>query len=134
MPEANVAATPVFYRNPVPLDRVRHAAKKFVRPRNAAFANHVNSVPLAAVEFNSAARNYPIVFTSGDPIGAVAVLGFEGAQNLFIGEEQQWAEDVYVPAYVILICIDQNPCAQSRSPMDMMRQGCSTSLFQAAQQ
>ena len=35
---------------------------------------------------------------------------------------------------VIPTCIDQNPCAQSRSPMDMMRQGCSTSLFQAAQQ
>jgi len=29
---------------------------------------------------------------------------------------------------------DQNPCAQSRSPMDMMRQGCATSLFQASQQ
>jgi hypothetical protein len=29
---------------------------------------------------------------------------------------------------------DQNPCAQSRSPMDMMVQGCSTSLFQAWQQ
>jgi hypothetical protein len=100
MPEANVAATPVFYRNPVPLDRVRHASKQFVRPRNAAFASHVNSVPLAAVEFNSAARNYPIVFTSGDPIGAVAVLGFQGAQNLFIGDGQQWADDVYVPAYV----------------------------------
>jgi hypothetical protein len=27
--------------------------------------------------------------------------------------------------------IDQNPCAQWRKPMDMMRQGCSTSLFQA---
>ena len=29
---------------------------------------------------------------------------------------------------------DQNRCAHSRSPMDMMRQGCSTSLFQASQQ
>jgi formate dehydrogenase len=29
---------------------------------------------------------------------------------------------------------DQNPFAQSRSPMDMMRQGCATSLFQASQQ
>jgi hypothetical protein len=27
--------------------------------------------------------------------------------------------------------IDQNPCAHWRKPMDMMRQGCSTSLFQA---
>jgi hypothetical protein len=30
--------------------------------------------------------------------------------------------------------IDQNPCAQSRRPMDMMRQGWSMSLFHAAQQ
>ena|SRR5829696_5148083 len=30
--------------------------------------------------------------------------------------------------------IDQNPWAQSRKPMDMMRQGWSVSLFQAAQQ
>ena len=28
---------------------------------------------------------------------------------------------------------DQNPCAQSRNPMDMMRHGWSTSLFQAKQ-
>jgi hypothetical protein len=30
--------------------------------------------------------------------------------------------------------IDQNPCAQWRKPMDMMRQGCSTNLFHASQQ
>jgi hypothetical protein len=30
--------------------------------------------------------------------------------------------------------IDQNPCAHWRKPMDMMRQGCSTSLFHASQQ
>jgi len=94
------ASTPPFYSNPVPLDRVRHAGMGFVRPRNFGFARKVNSVPLAAIEFNSAARNYPIVFTAGDPVGAVAVLGFEGSQNLFVGENQQWAEDVYVPAYV----------------------------------
>jgi IS5 family transposase len=35
---------------------------------------------------------------------------------------------------VIPIPIDQNPCAHSRSPMDMMHHGWSTSLFQAWQQ
>ena len=30
--------------------------------------------------------------------------------------------------------IDQNPCAHWRNPMDMMRQGWSTSLFHASQQ
>ena len=34
---------------------------------------------------------------------------------------------------LILILIDQNPCAHWRSPMDMMRQGWSMSLFQASQ-
>src|SRR5262249_54236258 len=35
---------------------------------------------------------------------------------------------------LIPVPIDQNPCANWRSPMDMMRQGWSTSLFQALQQ
>ena len=30
--------------------------------------------------------------------------------------------------------VDQNPCAHSRNPMDMIRQGWSTSLFHASQQ
>ena len=30
--------------------------------------------------------------------------------------------------------IDQNPYAQSRMPIDMMRSGCSVNLFQASQQ
>jgi hypothetical protein len=36
--------------------------------------------------------------------------------------------------WVIPSPIDQNPCAQSRRPMDMTRQGWSMSLFHAAQQ
>ena len=35
---------------------------------------------------------------------------------------------------IIPTLIDQNPCAQWRKPMDMMRQGCSTNLFHASQQ
>ena len=35
---------------------------------------------------------------------------------------------------LIPILIDQNPCVHWRSPMDMMRQGWSMSLFQASQQ
>ena len=36
--------------------------------------------------------------------------------------------------HLIPILIDQNPCVHWRSPMDMMRQGWSMSLFQASQQ
>ncbi len=40
----------------------------------------------------------------------------------------------YRHSLLILSLIDQNPCAHWRSPMDMMRQGWSTSLFHATQQ
>ena len=41
-----------------------------------------------------------------------------------------------IPMHACLIptLADQNPCAQSRNPRDMMRHGCSTSLFHASQQ
>jgi hypothetical protein len=100
MADSAATPTPVFYKNPVPLDRVRHGAKRFVRPRDYAFAQGVNSVPLAGLEFNSASKHYPIVFTAGDPVGAVAVLGYEGSRNLFVGDDGRWADDMYVPAYV----------------------------------
>jgi len=35
---------------------------------------------------------------------------------------------------VIPPLLDQNPCAQSRRPMEVMWAGCSISLFQASQQ
>ena len=46
------------------------------------------------------------------------------------------AADIHVPRTCLVIpsLNDQNPCAQFRSPIDMMRQGWSVSLFQAAQQ
>jgi hypothetical protein len=36
--------------------------------------------------------------------------------------------------HLIPVPIDQNPCAHSRSPIDMMHQGWSVSLFHASQQ
>jgi hypothetical protein len=41
---------------------------------------------------------------------------------------------MFVAMQLIPTLADQNRCAQSRSPMDMMRHGCSTSLFHASQQ
>jgi hypothetical protein len=118
---ANPQKMPVLYTNPVPVDRVRHAHKRFVRPTNAGFARHANSVPLAAAEFASAARDYPIVFTSGDQVGAAAVLGYEDAQNLFLDADLRWDPYAYIPAYIrrypfvfsktekgeFLLCIDE---------------------------
>ena len=40
----------------------------------------------------------------------------------------------FVCRALIPMLTDQNPCAQSRSPMDMMRHGWASSLFHASQQ
>ena len=60
-----------------------------------------NAIPLSYAEFQPVAREYPIVFTTGDNGGsfaAVAVLGISTNENLFYAGGA-WASGVYLPAY-----------------------------------
>jgi hypothetical protein len=65
------------------------------------FAQRGNAIPISYSEFQPVARDYPIVFTSGDggkTFAAVAVLGVTAGENLFC-QEGAWAAKAYVPAY-----------------------------------
>src|SRR5258706_16350715 len=65
------------------------------------FAQRSNAIPISHTEFQPVAREYPIVFTSGDggkTFAPVAVLGLTAGENLFVGGDA-WAKGVYVPAY-----------------------------------
>jgi hypothetical protein len=65
------------------------------------FARKLNAIPISFTEFAPVARDYPIVFTSGDEgksFAPVAVLGLAAGENLFCAE-RTWAGGVYVPAY-----------------------------------
>jgi hypothetical protein len=65
------------------------------------FARRSNALPISLTEFQLAAREYPIVFTSGDAgktFAAVAVTGITDGENLFI-QDGGWASGVYLPAY-----------------------------------
>jgi hypothetical protein len=65
------------------------------------FAQRGNAIPISHSEFQAAARDYPIVFTTGDggkSFAAVAVLGVAAGENLFY-EGAAWAQKTYVPAY-----------------------------------
>lgn len=65
------------------------------------FVQRGNAIPLSLTEFQPAAREYPIVFTTGDggkSFAAVAVLGLSAGENLFYADGA-WAPRVYVPAY-----------------------------------
>jgi hypothetical protein len=65
------------------------------------FAQRGNAIPISHSEFQAAARDYPIVFTTGDggkTFAAVAVLGVAVGENLFY-DGAAWAQKTYVPAY-----------------------------------
>ena len=65
------------------------------------FARKGNAIPISHTEFQLVAREYPIVFTTGDGgrnFAAVAVLGISQGENLFYSNGS-WAGGIYVPAY-----------------------------------
>ena len=65
------------------------------------FAQQGNAIPISMTEFQPVARDYPIVFTSGDngaTFAAVAVLGMTSGENLFYSNGS-WTQGVYIPAY-----------------------------------
>ncbi len=91
---------PFGYKEVVPLQRnqkVRLLKAGEIPP----FVRDLNAIPISFAEFAKVARNYPIVFTSGDQgatYAPVAVLGMTGGENLFVSKDA-WAENTYVPAY-----------------------------------
>jgi hypothetical protein len=91
---------PIFYSRPRPLDAVADRDRSLQPVSDFGFARATNSVLLGAAEYPRATRSYPIVFTSREPRVAVAVLGLEGDENLFVGADGRWREGHYIPAYV----------------------------------
>ncbi|MBL8834574.1 MAG: SapC family protein [Rhodospirillales bacterium] len=111
---------PPFYRRPVALSRDAHGEKRYVAPAGFGYAAATNAVPLGAVEAESAARHYPIVFAAADPGGLIALLGVETGRNLFVDGSGDWRPGSYIPAYVrrypfafaqvgdqLVLCVDE---------------------------
>jgi hypothetical protein len=89
----------LFYENAVPVSSGRHAACS-VEVSDYAFCRKVNSVPLTAVEFRSAAGEYPIVFVDAkESVRPAAVLGLRKDENLLVSAGGEWLGR-YVPAFV----------------------------------
>jgi hypothetical protein len=83
------------------------------------FARKGNAIPISHTEFQLVAREYPIVFTTGDEgktFSAVAVLGMATGENLFY-DKNAWAEGIYVPAYA-----RRYPFCMARVTLDKVEQ------------
>ena len=95
--------TPPFaYTEIVPLRKEHRVLVPQAGKIPAAF-REINALPVSLVEFDLVARDYPIVFVTGDngaTYAAFAVLGLEAGRNLFLMSDNTWDRRAYVPAYV----------------------------------
>lgn len=60
-------------------------------------------VPLSYSEMSLACHDYPLVFVSGDQgksVAAMAVVGLQQQQNLYVAPDGAWDRTSYIPAYV----------------------------------
>jgi hypothetical protein len=95
-------ATLLFYQRPVPLNTDVHRDTRLGPLNdNFKFCAATNSIPLAAVEFFDAAREFPVAFTGqeGGPMFPIALVGVRQNENLFVADAGAW-EGRYVPAFV----------------------------------
>ena len=93
---------PYGYQEIVPLTKQHRVLLPEPRKLPIVFRN-INAVPLSYTEFGAACRDYPIAFISSDggrQFVAMAVLGLENQQNLFVTGDGAWDAAVYLPAYI----------------------------------
>ena len=90
----------LIYEKAVPVTSQRHRGWSIKKATNYGFAQHVNAVPLTAVEFGAAASEYAIVFTgAGESILPAVILGMRDRQNVYVAEDGSWKAK-YLPAFI----------------------------------
>jgi SapC len=93
---------PYGYQEIVPLTKEH----RVVLPTDGKLAESFRGmmvIPLSYSEISLACHDYPLVFVSGDQgktASAMAVVGLEQQQNLFLTADGGWDRNHYVPAYV----------------------------------
>ena len=95
-----MAAQMLIYESAVPVTNSRHGEWSVEVGADYAFSRNVNSVPLMAVEFPSAASEYAIVF-AGTPENLIpaVIIGMRKDENLYLDEQNAWKAK-YIPAFV----------------------------------
>ena len=91
---------PFGYQEIVPLTKQHRVLLPEITKLPLVFRS-LTALPLSYTEFAVACRDYPIAFIGGDGVFvAMAVLGMENQQNLFVMPDGGWETGIYLPAYV----------------------------------
>jgi hypothetical protein len=90
----------LIYERAVPVTSTRHADWSVEVGGDYQFSRSINSAPLMAVEFPSAASEYPIVFAgTAEAVTPAVILGLRAQENLFVDAAGKWQAG-YVPAFL----------------------------------
>lgn len=93
---------PYGYHEIVPLTKTHRVLLPEERKLPVLF-RQLTALPLSFTEMAVAQRDYPIAFVSSDngrSFVAMAILGLEQQQNLFVTDDDTWDAQAYIPAYV----------------------------------
>lgn len=94
------AGLPLFYNSVVPLSPSQHSKLVLGERKDFKFSAKAHAIPLTVDEFVVAQRHFPIIFGPGDISVPLALVGLRDGENLFVDEDGQWPQDVYIPGYV----------------------------------
>ncbi|NWG46594.1 MAG: SapC family protein [Alphaproteobacteria bacterium] len=100
-PSGGAGVMPVLYHRIEALHPSTHgrlAIRKVIGPYS--FAAEAHAIPVTAQEFPFLLKTFPIVFSGGEQPLPLAVLGLRQGENLFVDEDGDWAEGIYIPAYI----------------------------------
>lgn len=87
-----------MYKDPVPVSKERHAAKRIIRHTSYAFAASSAVAPIFPAELSHIAGEYPIAFIKDvDSYSPVALLSLTPERNLFVAPDGRWLGG-YIPA------------------------------------
>jgi hypothetical protein len=93
------SALPIFYKDLAPLNRQDHA-EWHTRPTDRApWLIGQHAIPLTVEEFPMAQRHFPIIFSAGEDPVPLALLGMNEGINVFVDDEGQLNNPIYLPAY-----------------------------------
>lgn len=91
---------PLFYNSLAPLSSQLHP-NHGLKPRgDLGFTRGTHAIPVTVDEFPLVQRHYPIVFGVGDNPAPLALVGLQEGENLYLGADDQWEANLYVPAFV----------------------------------
>jgi hypothetical protein len=88
-----------LYSQPELLNPEDHGDLGLIAPDDQyGFVRSVKAIPIAVSEISSAAKHYPVIFSSVEDPALLAVLGIDN-HNLFVDQTGSWEQNRYVPAY-----------------------------------